>query len=113
MDKYKKLTKDITKYLKAKEVYDDIDTILIQFLVDNMELYDMALDDIRDRGYMIDISKKSDDREYFQANQSVGVANTLQKTITTIETKLGLTVTDRTKLKLSDKKKANPLDSLE
>ena len=110
--KYNQLSKDITKYLTDKGVYDKIDTILIQFLVDNMELYDMALDDIRVRGFMVDISKPSDDREYMQVNQAVGVSNQLQKTITAIETKLGLTVLDRTKLKLTDAKKVDPLDSI-
>ena len=112
ISKYKTLATDIEKYLTDKGVYDKIDTILIQFLVDNMELYDMALDDIRVRGFMVDISKPSEDREYLQVNQAVGVSNQLQKTITAIETKLGLTVLDRTKLKLTDAKKVDQLDEM-
>ena len=112
-DKYDILTQDITKYLKDKNVYDDIDTIIIQFIADTMELYDMAQDDVRKRGLMIDISKESEDREYLQTNNSVAIRKNCLDTISALFTKLGLTVLDRTKLKLKDSKEPkSPLDEL-
>ena len=112
IDKYKALTRDITKYLKGRNVYDKVDTTLIQMLVDSMEAYDMAWDDIRERGLQVNIRKSADDEPYLQLNQSFAAQATSSKMITAISTKLGLTVLDRTKLKLTDAKKADPLDDI-
>jgi len=109
--KYDMLADDITKYLEDKGVYDEVDTTLINELVFNVKLCDEAKIDIDKRGIQVDISK-SKDRKYWQVNQSVTIYNSALKMITAISTKLGLTVLDRTKLKLKDAKKESELDSL-
>ena len=112
MDKYDTLKHKIVKYLKDRKAYDSVDVTLIDELVFNMELCDKAKEDIRERGIQVDISKPSEDRVYMQVNQSVTIYNGALKMITAISTKLGLTVLDRTKLKLKAKEGKSELDKL-
>ena len=106
VNKYKLLASDITKYLISKGVYDKVDSTLINELAFNVKLCDDAKEDIEDRGIQVDIRKnKEKDEPYMQVNQSVSIYNGALKMITAISTKLGLTVLDRTKLKLTDAKK--------
>lgn len=112
ISKYDILAQDITKYLEAKGVYDSVDTTLIDELAFNVSLCDKAKEDINERGLLENIRKKGEN-PYMQVNQSVSIYNGALKMITAISTKLGLTVLDRTKLKLKDNKKPDsPLNEL-
>ena len=113
-NKYRLLASDIKKYLKSKGVYDSIDSTLINELAFNVKLCDDAREDIDDRGIQVDVRKDTTKGgiPYYQVNQSVSVYNGALRMITVISTKLGLTVVDRTKLKLQDEKKDDLLGDL-
>lgn len=110
-DKYDILAQNITKYLKAKDVYDTIDVGLIKLYVDSEKAYDLLWEDINARGMQINIRKEGEE-PYLQLNQSFAGQLSCSKQITAISTKLGITVLDRQKLKLKDAKKPSQLDSL-
>lgn len=104
MDKYTRLTSEVKKYLRDKGMYERVDNTLIDELIFNVKLCDDAKDDISVRGIQVNIRKNPDDEPYYQVNQSVSIYNSAVKMITAISTRLGITVLERTKLGIVDKK---------
>ena len=111
MDKYEGLKQQYVKYLKDRKAYDSIDLTLIDKIVKLEKLCDEAWDDLEERGLINNIRKKEDD-PYMQTSQSFNNLLSSIKIIAALSTKLGLTVLDRTKLKLKAKEGKSELDKL-
>lgn len=79
----------ITKYLQDNNIYNDFDEILIDQLIIYLDIVDAAKKDIDETGLK---------HKQIQ-NSSIHTLTTASKNITTILTKLGLTVQERRKLK--------------
>ena len=96
-------TRAIVKYLKAKGVYDEVDDILIAELIFCKQLAEMARADIEERGATINVVRDPDKEPLYQPNGSVNNYFQASKQMSAIASKLGLTPSDRTKLKLESK----------
>lgn len=105
--KYTKLKKVINDYLEDKGVKDETDKVLVDELIFNIYLGDEAKADIQQRGILVNI--RITGKPLMQTNQAVNIYSQASKNIQTICTKLGLTVQERTKLKLM----TEPVDELQ
>lgn len=85
----------IIKYLKDKGVYTETDNILVDELMANLEIAQMAKADIMENGI------KPEGK--LMQNPSLHTYNSALKNITTITTKLSLTVQEKTKIKADSK----------
>ena len=111
MGKQDTIIKNIKAFLKDKGVFENVDTTLIEELAYNKYLCDLAKQDIKDRGHLINI--RTDDKEpYYQPNPFIGIYGNSLKNIAAISTKLGITVLDRTKLNLQSQEGDDPLDDI-
>ncbi len=85
----------IINYLKNKGVYTETDHILVDELIANLEIAQMAKADIMENGI------KPEGK--MMQNPSLHTYNSALKNITTITTKLSLTVQEKTKIKTESK----------
>ena len=111
MGKQDTIIKNIKAFLKDKGILEDVDVTLIEELAYCEYLCSEAQADIKERGYVVDISKEGN-TPYYQTNPSVNGYITALKSITAISTKLGITPMDRTKLNLQSQEGDDPLDDI-
>ena len=109
--KYQKLKKQIQNYLEVRKLYDSVDTMLLEEIVFNKYLADVAKQDIVDNGITVNISK-TDGKEWMQTNQAVNVYQQAVKNINAIAVKLALNPQERKKLKISDAEQGDLFDSM-
>lgn len=112
MDKYRRITLNIQKYLKDKESYEKIDDTLIEELSYNVELSDIAKKDIKANGLQT-MMTSTKGHEYYQINPAINVYQSAVKQITAISTKLGITVLNRTQLGLKSAEGEDELDAIQ
>ena len=97
---YKKLKRLITELLEKQNVYNEIDSTFIDGLITNVELADIAWQDVKDRGLLVEGIRS---REKVQIiNPSVAVHQGAHKNIAILASKLSLTTENRIKLKLNE-----------
>lgn len=102
--KYTKIRKELIDYLKDKGVYEETDEFQVDELMFNLRLADDAKEDIVENGL------KAGERQD-RVNPSVNVYMSCIKNINTLATKLGITVQERAKLKLTSET-VDELDSI-
>ena len=90
--------KRITDNLKEKDIYNDIDDFLVDELIYNTKLAQMAKKDINDRGVVVAINAAE---TLFNTNPSVNVYMSAAKMILNIARKLNLDSRSRVELKLN------------
>jgi len=99
--KYTTQKNRIINYLKDKDLYDKVDTMLIEKLIYLIRLTDMCEVDMEEKGFSMNVSKE-ENKPYYQQNPSVSIYQQSIKQISTIASKLGLTVQDRIKTKIKE-----------
>lgn len=101
-----KIKKTIVKFLKDRNMYEDVDTFLIDDLIFNIEIANQCSYDIRNEGrngrldLLTDITRDPDKEAFFQKNRLLDIYTQATKNIKDSYVKLGLTPQERTKLKL-------------
>ena len=109
--KYSTLDKTVCDYLKERGVYDVTDFVLVDELIFNSYVADNAKEAIITDGIMVNVRKDPDADPLMQTNQAVSIYNLAVKNIQALCTKLGITVQERTKLKL-ETEEVDPLEKL-
>ena len=109
--KYTKIRNQVKKYLKGTGSYETIDDVLIEELIFNVELSDIAKKDIKENGLQ-QLMTSNKGHEYYQVNSAVAVYQGAVKQITAIGTKLGITVLNRTQLGLMIADSDDDLDEI-
>jgi P27 family predicted phage terminase small subunit len=99
--RYSRLKTIVIQELKGRESYVPSDEILIDELLFSIKIADDAKSDIKKRGLQINVVKDPKKTPYYQQNPNIGVYLSASKSIGNILTKLGITVQERTKLKLN------------
>jgi len=100
--KYTNLEKTVVDYLENKGVSDITDFVLVDELIFNVYMADQAKSEIQEYGILVNIRADPSKEPLLQTNQAVSTYNNAVKNIQTLCTKLGLTVQERTKLKLAE-----------
>ena len=101
--RYTRIKNIVLKTLKDSQVYDPTDDILIDELLYNIKLSDDAKKDIKKYGFKMNVVKDPDKDPHYQQNPSVGTYISTTKNISSLLTKLGITVQERTKLEIESK----------
>src|SRR5688572_24698559 len=101
--KEKRLQKQITCLLKSKNLYEATDDMLIDELVFLQSIITQAKQEIKSHGILVNV-RPDPDNPLYQMNQAVSVYRDAVKSLITICTKLGITVQERSKLKLVERK---------
>lgn len=91
----------IYEFLKSKGQLENIDETLIKNLIFNIEVADACMKDVRENGHKINITQNANGVPYWNKNVSITVYNDTFKNINTCLINLGLTVKERTKLKMA------------
>lgn len=99
--RYSRIRTIVKKTLDDRKVYDPSDELLIDELLFNIKISDDAKRDIQERGYQVNVVRDENKPPYYQANPSVSTYLQAVKSIGTILTKLGITVQERTSLKIT------------
>lgn len=99
--RYSRIRTIVKKTLEDRKVYDPSDELLIDELLFNIKISDDAKRDIQERGYQINVVRDRLKLPYFQQNTSVSTYLQAVKSIGNILTKLGITVQERTSLKIT------------
>lgn len=100
--KYTQLEKTVNDFLQSKGVWDITDIVLVEELIFNKYLADQSKDEIREFGILVNVRQDPGKEPLWQTNQAVSTYNNAVKNIHTLCTKLGMTVQERTKLRLAD-----------
>jgi P27 family predicted phage terminase small subunit len=90
----------LIKFLKDKELYEDIDSTLLKELIFNIKISDECKENIEREGIRVLPSDKRYKKQ-FMPNKSLAIYQDAFKNINLILTNLGLTVKERQKLKLA------------
>lgn len=94
-----KLTKKkVIDYLKDKDIYNDVDEFLVDELLYNIHLANLAKDDIEERGVVVAINTNG---TLMNSNPSVNIYMSATKQVLTIARKLNLDSRSRIELKLN------------
>lgn len=109
--RYSRLKTLVVQTLKEREVYVPSDDILIEELLFSLKIADDAKADIKKRGLQVNVVKDPTKTPYYQQNPNVGVYLSTSKSIGNLLTKLGITVQERTKLRLNPEEE-DPLGDL-
>lgn len=109
----KKIKSTIEKELKARSLYEKVDQYLIEELLYQFELLEMAKADITVRGIQINVRQQGE--PFYNLNQSVSVVQTCTRTIQSLMRQLQITPQERAKIKLDDQSKdtQNSLEMLQ
>jgi P27 family predicted phage terminase small subunit len=99
--KEKKLESQIKELLKAKNLYEESDDILIDELFTLLGLIQSAKKSIKKDGILVNV--RAEGSPLYQVNQAVSVYRDALKSLVTICTKLGITPQERSKLKLIER----------
>ena len=92
--------KQIIEYLQEKNIYQDVDVMLVDELIFNLQMIKNCKKEIKDKGVLIDIARPDADREYYQQNPAIAVYNKSVKNLLDITRKLSLSPVDRSALKI-------------
>lgn len=92
--------KQIIEYLQEKNIYQDVDVMLVDELIFNLQMIKNCKKEIKDKGVLIDIARSDADREYWQQNPAIAVYNKSVKNLLDITRKLSLSPVDRSALKI-------------
>lgn len=92
--------KQIIEYLQEKNIYQDVDIMLVDELIFNLQMIKNCKKEIRDKGVLIDIARSDADREYWQQNPAISIYNKSVKNLLDITRKLSLSPVDRSALKI-------------
>ena len=92
--------KQIIKYLQEKNIYQDVDVMLVDELIFNLQMIKNCKKEIKDKGVLIDIARSDADREYWQQNPAIAIYNKSVKNLLDITRKLSLSPVDRSILKI-------------
>lgn len=92
--------KQIIEYLQEKNIYQDVDVMLVDELIFNLQMIKKCKKEIKDKGVLIDIARSDADREYWQQNPAIAVYNKSVKNLLDITRKLSLSPVDRSALKI-------------
>jgi len=92
--------KQIIEYLQEKNIYQDVDIMLVDELIFNLQMIKNCKKEIKDKGVLIDIARSDADREYWQQNPAIAVYNKSVKNLLDITRKLSLSPVDRSILKI-------------
>ena len=101
--RYTRIKNVILKSLNDSQVYDPTDDILIDELLYNIKLSDDAKRDIKKYGFKMNVVKDPKRDPHYQQNPSVGTYIATTKNISSLLTKLGITVQERQKLEIETK----------
>jgi P27 family predicted phage terminase small subunit len=102
-NKYTAIRKLINNYLTDKGIIEKVDSTLINELIFNYKVADMAKQNIVKNGVMINVVRDPTKEPLYQVNGACNVYNTSLKTVMTILTKLSITPQERNKLGLVSK----------
>lgn len=91
---YGAMQKNIVTLLKEKGQYQEVDSYLIERLLENMELADLSIREIRERGILIEMGQNG----YLAKNPAILTYKESIKFIIEISKKLGMSVRDRAEL---------------
>lgn len=92
--------KQIIEYLQEKNIYQDVDVMLVDELIFNLQMIKNCKKEIKDKGVLIDIARSDADREYWQQNPAIAIYNKSVKNLLDITRKLSLSPVDRSALKI-------------
>lgn len=92
--------KQIIEYLQEKNIYQDVDIMLVDELIFNLQMIKNCKKEIKEKGVLIDIARPDADREYYQQNPAIAVYNKSVKNLLDITRKLSLSPVDRSALKI-------------
>jgi len=99
-----KLKKTISDFLKEKEMYENVDELLIEDIIFSYEIIAQCRIDLRKEDGTLDLMSnitRADDKEpFFQKNRLLDVYHQAMKNIKDSFVKLGLTPQERHKMKL-------------
>jgi P27 family predicted phage terminase small subunit len=110
--KYKDLKIDIINLLTKKNNYELTDDNLIDELIFNLYLCDKSKKDIEKNGIKINV--RSEGKEpYYQLNLSTALYNQSYKNVSSGFTKLGISPSERMKLKISETKEKDVYDDID
>lgn len=101
--RYTRIKNIVIKSLTDSQVYDPTDDILIDELLYNIKLSDDAKRDIKKYGFKQNVVKDPKKDPHYQQNPSVGTYISTSKNISSLLTKLGITVQERMKLEIETK----------
>lgn len=101
--KYKKIYNQVRKLLRDKGVLEKADDNLINELSYQFSIIDKSKIKIDELGVLVNVRGK-DNNPYFQPNPAISIYNQALKMVATLSTKLGITVQERSKLKLNVEK---------
>lgn len=107
-----KLSKRIKDYLIEQDLYHESDDILIHEIEFNIELMEQCKSDIRENGYMIDITRNPDKEAFFQKSRSVDVYQQSLKNVQALFRQLVLSPSERHKLRVELNKGADEFDDV-
>ena len=92
--------KQIIEYLQEKNIYQDVDIMLVDELIFNLQMIKNCKKEIKDKGVLIDIARADADKEYWQQNPAISIYNKSVKNLLDITRKLSLSPVDRSILKI-------------
>lgn len=101
------LRENILDHLKAKGSYDEIDDEQVDMLIENIELYKLAMKEVRKSGTVI-----QQKNGVYKLNPSLLGAQMFFRNINLMSQKLGISRIDRIKLKLIAEKTASEFEEL-
>ena len=103
-----KLTKPkVVRFLKEKDIYNEIDEFLIDEMLYNLELARQAKADLKKRGVVVPINTE---QTLFNTNPSNNIYQASIKQALTICRKLGIDFRSRTELKINVDKEDDGFD---
>jgi len=106
------LKESIKAYLIDQQLWHESDEILLEEIIFNREVLEIAKEDIRENGIQIDITRDPDKEPFYQKNRAVDVYQQALKNIQALFRQLILSPSERQKLKLELSKGADEFDKI-
>jgi P27 family predicted phage terminase small subunit len=97
--KYKILKNEIIKVLKSKNIYNDVDTSLIDQLIFNYQLLHKVQKELLTGEYMVNVRNNADQKPLYQVTPNYTVYQNTLKNIIAISRSLAITPQEQNKLK--------------
>ena len=102
----------IKQYLIDQQLWHDSDEILLDEIIFNIEMLELAKEDIRENGIQLDITRDPDKEPFYQKNRAVDVYQQALKNVQALYRQLILSPSERQKLKLELSKGADEFDKI-
>jgi len=106
------LKETIKQYLVDQQLWHESDEILLDEIIFNVEMLNMAKEDIRLNGIQLDITRDPDKEPFYQKNRAVDVYQQALKNIQGLYRQLILSPSERQKLKLELSKGEDEFDKI-